>query len=67
MNAIQKLQMAKALQKAMESEDMAKLCKLTGLDDPMFDAMPVNELMETLAVRITNLLIEIGAIDERQN
>lgn len=68
MNAIERLTAARELAKALESEDMTKLCKLTGMDSPMFDDLPVEELMQILTVRLYNLMKEIGVIeDERQN
>lgn len=66
MNAIVRLAKARELAKALESEDMEKLCKMTGMDDPMFDALPATELMEILTVRLYNLMKEIGVIEDER-
>ena len=68
MNAIVRLAKARELAKALEAEDIEKLCKMTGMDNPMFDTLPATELMEILTVRLYNLMKEIGVIeDERQD
>jgi hypothetical protein len=67
-NAIQRLKLGHDLAKAMNSEDIPKMCELVGMNDPMFDELPVEELMEILTVRLYNTLKEIGVIkDERQD
>lgn len=66
MNAIQRLKLGTDIAKAINNDDIPKLCELVGMNDPIFDTLPVPELMEILTVRLYDKLKEIGVIEDER-